>query len=441
MLKLWYGIISLKITKLEVKRESMQNKIIKYFLELSKIPHCSKNIEQLMKFLEEFATDRGYKVEIDKTKNILIKKGEPKLALQAHYDMVCMGKAPKIETYIKDGWMYAKESSLGADNGIAIAMMMLLMDRGEELEFLITADEEIGLVGASALEFELSSQYMLNLDFEDEAEVCIGCAGGADILATKELEQSKELKYNYRVSVLGLEGGHSGVDIEKDIPNAIKILTKYLSDKPVALSSFEGGERRNSIPANAIATLSSSEILESSHSVKVEAISDSLKVYSSTKFIELLNSFEHGVNSYNSEFNLPDTSINLAIVKLEDDKVTVESSARAMSDNALEEICKKNMELFNKYDFKSSNEYKYPSWRPETNSFTEQVNQAMKKVFGKSKYIAIHAGLECGVISQRYPDIKFASIGPSISYPHSTREKVKLDSIDKIFEVIEDILI
>jgi dipeptidase D len=419
----------------------MQNKIIKYFLELSKIPHCSKKTDKLMEFLENFAIERGYGVEIDETKNILIKKGKPKLALQAHYDMVCMGKAPQIESYIEDGWMYAKESSLGADNGIAIAMMMVFMDRGEELEFLITADEEIGLVGALALEFELSSQYMLNLDFEDEAEVCIGCAGGADILATKELEEIEELNYNYRVSVLDLEGGHSGVDIEKNIPNAIKVLAKYLVDKPVAIASFEGGERRNSIPANAIAVLSSKELLKNSDMVKVEAISESLKVYRSTKFIELLNSFEHGVDSYNSEFNLPDTSINLAIVKLEKGKVTVESSARGMSDNALEEICRKNIELFNSYDFVSSSQHKYSAWKPKTNSFTQKVNTAMREIFGKSEYKAIHAGLECGVISDKYPNIKFASIGPTIYYPHSTREKVKLDSIDKIFEVVETILI
>ena len=148
----------------------MQIKIIEYFNQITEIPHCSKKTDGLLKFLKEFGLSRGYSVEIDGAKNILIKKGKPKLALQAHYDMVCIGKAPKIETYIDNGWLKAKESSLGADNGIAIAIMMALIDMGKELEFLFTSDEEIGLIGASALNFELDSSSMLNIDFEDEVE-------------------------------------------------------------------------------------------------------------------------------------------------------------------------------------------------------------------------------------------------------------------------------
>ncbi|HHH20272.1 MAG TPA: aminoacyl-histidine dipeptidase, partial [Campylobacterales bacterium] len=125
----------------------MQEKIIEHFMALTKIPHCSQEADKLLDYLESFAQKRGYQVEIDETKNIYIHKENPKLALQAHYDMVCMGKAPVVETYIEEGWMMAKESSLGADNGMAIAMMMTLMDRGEALEYVMTADEEIGLIG------------------------------------------------------------------------------------------------------------------------------------------------------------------------------------------------------------------------------------------------------------------------------------------------------
>ncbi|MCH9739420.1 MAG: M20/M25/M40 family metallo-hydrolase [Epsilonproteobacteria bacterium] len=418
----------------------MQEKIIEHFISLTKIPHCSKDADKLLSFLEDFAKEREYKVQIDETKNILISKGTPKLALQAHYDMVCMGKAPTIETYIEEGWMYAKESSLGSDNGMAIAMMMLLMDRGEALEFVITADEEIGLVGADALAFDVQSDYMLNLDFEDEAEVCIGCAGGADLLATQTFQEVSPLKYNYRVSVSDLKGGHSGVDIDKGIPNAIKELASYLEGKDVVLSSFNGGERRNSIPANAVALLSSKEELESTEMVYVEKLEEPLSVYESGKFLELLNRFEHGVNSYNDEFDLPDTSVNLAIVSFKEGKVIVESSARAMSAEGLDEICSKNLTLFSELGFEGSDEYKYPSWKPEVNEFSKEVGESMKKVFGHSEYKAIHAGLECGLISEKYSHMKFASIGPTIMYPHSTREKIKLDSIAKTFEVVEDIV-
>ncbi len=419
----------------------MQNKIIEYFIELTKIPHCSKDANRLLEFLKEFAISRGYKVEIDNIKNILIKKGNPTLALQAHYDMVCIGKAPHIETFIEDGWLLAKDSSLGADNGIAIAMMMLLMDMGKELEFLFTSDEEIGLVGASALDFKLDSSSMLNIDFEDEAEVCIGCAGGADLLANMKINRVNPLMYNYRVTVSGLKGGHSGVDIDKNIPNAIKVLANFLKNKNVAISTFNGGERRNSIPTNAIATLSSEEILKSSSLVKVEPIEEELIVYESKKIIDLLVEFNNGVNSFNREFNLPDTSINLAIINFKDGLLSIEATARAMSDSSLEEICNSNIELFEKYGFNIFQEYKYPAWKPEINDFADIVYKSVKEVFGKSEYKAIHAGLECGVIYKRYPKISFVSIGPTIVYPHSINEKVKIDSIEKTFKVILKLLI
>ena len=145
--------------------------IIEHFQTLTQIPHCSKEADKLLAFLVAFAETRDYTVDVDEVKNIYIHKGNPTLCLQAHYDMVCIGKAPMLETYIEDGIMRAKDSSLGADNGMAIAMMMQCMDEGRELEFLLTSDEEIGLVGANEVAFELQAKYMLNLDSEDEAEV------------------------------------------------------------------------------------------------------------------------------------------------------------------------------------------------------------------------------------------------------------------------------
>ena len=417
----------------------MQDKTIDNFIKITKLPHCSQKSDALFDYLVHFAKEQGYEVQSDEVKNILIKKGMPTLALQAHYDMVCMGKAPEIETYVKEGWMYAKESSLGADNGMAIAMMMTLMERGEELEFVLTSDEEIGLVGASAIALELEASYMLNLDFEDEGVVCIGCAGGADLLAEQSFYKSEAYEYNYELSVSGLAGGHSGVEIHKNIPNAIKVLAEYLEGKSVLVASCHGGERRNSIPTNIVMQLSSKEPLEGNHWVKVKLLENHLDVYESDDFLNLLFDFKHGVNSFNDEFNLPDTSINLAIVSFENGKATIESSSRAMSEEGLEEINEKYLQLFEKYNFSSSVEYKYPSWKPEINAFTSAVNDAMIKEFKESKYEAIHAGLECGMLLERYPHMKFASIGPTIVSPHSTHEKVKLDSVGKILKVVEEV--
>lgn len=418
----------------------MQEKIIDNFINITKRAHCSQNAGVLFDYLVDFGKQQGYEVQSDNAKNILIRKGKPKLALQAHYDMVCMGKAPHIETYVKEGWMYAKDSSLGADNGIAIAIMMTLMQRGEAVEFVLTADEEIGLVGANEIDFELYATYMLNLDYEDEGIVCIGCAGGADLLAEQTFGETQMSAYNYEVSVLGLDGGHSGVDIDKGIPNAIKVLADFLEGKEIHVASCQGGERRNSIPANVVMQLSSHEPLESTDKVTVRALDRKLTVYDSRKLIDFLVEFEHGIDAYNQEFDLAESSINLAIVNFVNGKARIECSSRAMSDTGLESINEKNLKLFDRHGFISSMEYKYPSWKPEVNSFTSSVNEVMKKVFGESRFEAIHAGLECGLLSERYKDIKFASIGPTIEFPHSTRERVKLDSVEKIFEVVEEVI-
>ena len=215
--------------------------ILEHFKVLTTIPHCSEKADQLFEYLKSFARERGYEIQTDEAQNILISKGTPKLCLQAHYDMVCIGKAPEIKIYEEDGWLKAEESSLGADNGMAIAMMLQLMDEGAVLEFLLTSDEEIGLIGANALSFDLRSTMMLNLDSEDEAEVYIGCAGGVDIIATKPYALIKDNRPAYRVTVSGLSGGHSGVDIDKDIPNALKLLAGYLKDQKIGLVSIEGG--------------------------------------------------------------------------------------------------------------------------------------------------------------------------------------------------------
>jgi len=415
------------------------SKIIDYFKQITQIPHCSKKAERLMAFLVDFAQQRGYAVEVDEAKNIHIYKDDPKLCLQAHYDMVCMGRAPEIETYIEEGWIKAKDASLGADNGMAIAMMMALMDEGRELEFLITSDEEIGLIGANAVAFDLKAEAMLNLDSEDEAEVYIGCAGGADITAHRSFDLIEGEGTCYEVAVKGLVGGHSGVDIDKNIPNAISLLVEYLDVNDVdQLAALYGGERRNSIPTNAVAIVRSVEPLESDGDVTVRMLNESPMVYArSADLIAALHQFETGVRAYNDKLEIPHTSINLAIVTAyEKGEVTIETSARAMDMEALEELIADTVAFFADYGFACEVEDKYPAWKPDVTDFTRLVEEKMKEVFGHSKLMAIHAGLECGVIAQKYPKMKFASIGPTIRYPHSTREMVDLASVEKTYEVV-----
>lgn len=416
------------------------SKIIDYFQKLTQIPHCSYHAGALKIYLMAFAIERGYEVLSDEVENILVKKKGAKIAFQAHYDMVCVGKAPTLETYIEDGWMYAKESTLGADNGMAIAMMMALMDEGVCAEFIFTSDEEVGLIGAEALSFELESDYMLNLDSEDEAEVYIGCAGGVDIKAQKSYNLSYHDENFYEVTIGGLAGGHSGVEIHKNIPNAIKLFADFLKEKDVKIASISGGERINSIPVNLKAVLSCHDSLESSKFIDVKKIDGTFEVIEGDEIVTLLDTFENGVLTFNDALDVPDTSINLALIMIEEGTIMIETSARAMDAEGLESVKNSASTHFEKYGFKVEHNGKYPAWKPEINDFSHVVGDAMKEVFGKSEFKAIHAGLECAILSQNYPHMKITSIGPNIRSPHSIHEKVEIASVEKSYEVVKKVL-
>jgi dipeptidase D len=416
------------------------SRIIEHFTTLTKIPHCSKDAQAMRDFLVDFASRYGYSVDLDKSDNILISKEHPILALQAHYDMVCMGKAPKIEVYKQDDCLRAKDASLGADNGMAIAMMMVLMEDGYDLEFLLTADEEVGLIGANSVDFELKSRYMLNLDSEEEGELCIGCAGGIDIKAYKEIEWVKNSDENfYEASIQGLPGGHSGVDIDKGIPNAIKELASFVKKSDTSIITIEGGERTNSIPSHVKAHISSKVKLENEGDIILKDIYRKL-LKPKCDIAKIIESIPHGVIRANETFDIPDVSQNLAIIHGDEKSLEIILSIRAMDMADLEMQAKKMISVFEYHGFSVEKRDKYPAWTPERNDFTNIVEESLKGVFKEVKTKAIHAGLECGVLKERYPDILFASIGPTIRYPHSIREEVDIASVEKTFEVVKSII-
>ncbi|KIM05577.1 MAG: aminoacyl-histidine dipeptidase [Sulfurovum sp. AS07-7] len=416
------------------------NSIINNFVTLTKIPHCSKNSDQLKDFLVNFATKRGYNVDVDRFGNIHIYKDSPKICLQAHYDMVCIGTAPKIDIVIDNGWMRAKSSSLGADNGMAIAIMMQLMSDDYDIEFLFTSDEEIGLIGANGVDFELKSSYMLNLDSEDEGEICIGCAGGVDIVASKTYQNyiSNEALNFYEVSIDGLEGGHSGVDIDKNIPNAIKLLASFIRKNNLLIAQFKGGERRNSIPTSAKAIVATPQKLTSDGKISVKAC-ERVELYDSLELNSILDDFVNGVLAENDILEVVQSSINLAIVNFKDGVATIETSARSMDTQDLKSVSKTYLDFFANANYTTTLEEKYPAWKPYIGEFVKIVEEKMNKIFLKSSFVAIHAGLECGVLSQKYPQMEFASIGPTIRFPHSNREEVRLESVFKTYQVVLEI--
>ena len=417
------------------------SKIIDIFLEITKIPRCSFHTQEMEEYITKKAKEYGYIVQVDSAKNVLVSSKEPKICLQAHYDMVCVGDAPDIEPVIEGNILKAKNSSLGADNGIAIAMMLRLMQEGTEAEFLFTNDEEVGLIGAGNLELNINSKYLLNLDSEDEQEVYIGCAGGVDLKLSKELQSSVQDGYFYELSISGLPGGHSGVDIDKNIPNAIVELAKYIKSNACSVATFSGGERINSIPVNAKAIVCSQSKLESklesNDLVKVKEVSS---VEVSNFNIQELTNMPNGVLELNEEFGVVQSSCNLALVNTDEKSAKVEISYRSLNNSDLENITKLAKEAYELLGYKVELNDKYPGWSPETNDFTKLVQNAVSKVYGSYKTKVIHAGLECGLLSQNLPNIKMASIGPNIRFPHSIREYVEIDSVDRTYEVVKEVV-
>jgi dipeptidase D len=420
-------------------------RILTHFKTIASIPHCSRDAGELREYLVQFGREAGYEVQEDTAGNLLMRRGKPGLCLQGHYDMVCVGRAPEIELVEREGWLEARGSSLGADNGMAIAMMMVLMEEGAELEFLLTADEEVGLVGAKSLAFELQSPYLLNLDTEEAGEVYIGCAGGVDLVARRNCERLSNNRPAWRVRLSGLPGGHSGVDIDKGIPNAIKELAQALAeDEELGLVSFVGGERRNSIPVHAEAVVRSAKRPEpgDAFDFTVEAVEEAEGgVFSDSEtLLRLLATAPHGVVSRNEELKIPQESLNLAQVEFSTTGCRIDYSLRAMSDEDLQSLADRTGTLLRRYGFEVSREDAYPAWKPEVNEFTLRVAEFLKEEFGHSEMKAIHAGLECGILSQKYPQIKMASIGPTIENPHSTRERVDLDSVERTFRALRRIV-
>ena len=417
-------------------------RVLSHFERLCSIPHCSRQAEELREYLADFAKKRGYEAQGDAAGNLLIRRGEPRLCLQGHYDMVCVGRAPQIELEEREGWLSARDSSLGADNGIALAMMMALMEEGAELEFLLTADEEVGLVGAKALAFDLASADLLNLDFEEEGIVCIGCAGGVDLIARKPSTTRTDDRPAWRVSLSGLPGGHSGVDIDKGIPNAIKELAQALADlEGIALAAFRGGERRNSIPTHAEAIIYAEERPALPEPFKVEAAEGAGEALEEgATLLRLLATAPHGVVSRNAELKIPEESLNLAMVEFATGRSRIDYSLRAMSDEGLEALAGRMETLLKRYGFGVDREEAYPAWRPEISPFARRVAEAMEGYFGRSEFQAIHAGLECGILREKYPEVRMASIGPTIENPHSVRERVDLGSVARTFRVLRRIV-
>jgi len=416
--------------------------VLDLFYEISKLNRCSKTYEPFINYIKDFAKNYGFETFIDNSNNILCKKSSSaKIALQAHYDIVCLksNQIPKI--IIKDNIIKAIDSTLGADNGLGCAYMLSLMSEGVDLEYLFTSDEEIGLIGANNIDLKLNSKILINLDSEKEDEICIGSAGGVDIIAT--INSTKLANYSdyylYKIEVLDLPGGHSGVDIDKNIPNAIKELISFIVKNNAKVLEINGGERINSIPSNASAIIAVPKEISSNELVKATFLDKANHInFFDDNIFKFLDSFKNGV-LLKDEFGVVD-SINLALIETKINSLKISFSARSMDNNNLDKISNSLKLDLEKKGFEVELKNKYSAWKPNYSNFVKKVEDIYKKYYDSVKVYAIHAGLECGILKEKLNLDEVISIGPNIFYPHSVNEYTQIDSIQKNFKILKKII-
>ncbi len=467
---------------------SLEPKLVwKYFNELIKIPRCSKHEEKAAEFVFQTAENFGYEVITDHLKNVLIKvpaspsyEEKASVCLQCHLDMVCeknsdiehdFTKDP-IKAYIDGEYVKARGTTLGADNGIGIAVLLALLEEKEHLhpplELLFTVDEETGLTGAFGLKEDfLTSQRLINLDSEEEGTVYIGCAGGGGSELYLPLNKVQVEDVGLLIKVHRLKGGHSGVDIHLGRANAIKLLVRALyrliKSNELRLSCFFGGSKRNVIPREAEALITvkdinkAKEILKKSEEdfkLEYEGREDMLEIevkeapvkevlIDGEKVIQLLLALPHGVISMNPHIEgLVDTSTNLAVVNTTEETIEIFQSTRSSIIPALDDV-RRRIEATGKLaGAKVVQTGSYPSWRPNLqSSLLKMAQETYREMYGKNPEVkAVHGGLETAVIGNKYPGMDMISIGATLNFPHSPDEQIHIPSVMKFYNYLHKLL-
>ena len=465
------------------------------FYGLTRVPRPSKHESKVQEYLLQWGKEHGVDVKRDDTGNIIFtapatpgfenRKG---VIMQAHMDMVPQKTADTkhdfltdpIETEIDGEWVTAKGTTLGADNGIGVSLALSVLQdktlRHGPLEALITYDEETGMTGANALKPGiLKGDILLNLDSEEEGELCVGCAGGLDASATFKYRSYKSPAAHkaLRISVKGLQGGHSGMDISLYRANANKVMARILYPlievKGAKVASFTGGSLRNAIPFEAVAEVlipeaelqPARELIDKIFAeVKAEFIDsdpgaalyvDDIPV--PAKYIQpsvmsravkaLIACPSNVIRMSQSMPGLTETSINMAIVRTEKGRITVHSLMRSAVDSAKEDLAVRVGCIFelagaDSIEFKGG----YSGWTPKLDTPMNKVMmEQFKKVYGcDMKIMATHGGLECAIMGAKYPNWEMVSIGPTIKYPHSPDERVNIASVERTWEYLKAVL-
>ena len=465
-------------------------KALAYFEELCKIPHGSGNEEAVACYIENFAKERGLFVIRDKNNNVFIRKeatkgyeSAPAYLLQGHTDMVCAKvtesahdfERDALDLYMEDGWLRARGTTLGGDDGIAVAFMLALLDGEIEehptLECLFTVEEETGLGGAESFDYSVvTAKRMINLDSESENEVCAGCAGGVrskiDFAPTLEKSNGDVVT----LSIDGLFGGHSGVEINCGRANAIimtvDILCEIAKEQEIALISIVGGEKDNAIPrmceakfvvedaSNALKTIEKLDekiregLCEADKGLKMSVcvendVDDVNTLAESKALLSMLSEIKIGVLAMSAHLEgLVEFSRNLGVIEINENGAYITYSSRSSKEEQIDLSIAEIDAHVEKLCANVRHTGRYPGWDflPES-ELRDTYVRIFKELMGKDvETVVIHAGLECGIIKSRIPDMDIISVGPNMRNIHTPDEALQLDSCARLFTVLKAVL-
>lgn len=469
--------------------------VFEQFAKINEIPRPSKREEKIIEYLKKFGEERGLETVVDETGNVIIRKGatpgyekKKTVILQSHMDMVCEKLVDiefdfdndPIQTYVDGEWLAAKGTTLGADDGIGCAIEMAILDSNDiehgPLECVFTRDEETGLTGAEGMKSGfMTGDMLINLDSEDEGQIFVSCAGGRSTTAKfrYEKENAPEGLFFMKASLKGLVGGHSGDDINKKRGNALKIIARFLylvqEKYGLRLASFNAGKLHNAIPRDGMAIFGvpadkkenvkadwnvfaaevadEYHVTEKSMQFSMES-TDSEKVLpleTSTKLIRALQAVDNGVFAMCQDEALAwmvETSNNVASVETTDTEVTIVSSQRSNVMSALDNQAATIKALFQLAGAEVVQGDGYPAWKMNPDSkLTAIAVEKYKKLFGKEpKVLGIHAGLECGLFSEKYPNLDMVSFGPTLRGVHSPDERLHIPTVQMVWDHLLEIL-
>ena len=463
--------------------------VFEQFARINEIPRPSKREEKMIEYLKNWGESRNLDTKVDKTGNVIIRKpatpgyeDRKTVILQSHMDMVCdklvdvefdFDNDP-IQTYVDGEWLTAKGTTLGADDGIGCAMELAILDSNDiehgPLECVFTRDEETQLTGASGMEAGfMTGDMLINLDSEDEGQIFVSCAGGRSTFATFNFkrEAAPAGYFFLQGSIKGLTGGHSGDDIDKKRGNAIKILARFLYNEmqkmPLLLAQFNSGKMHNAIPRDGrfvIAVPSAeketvrvdwnvfiSQVEEEFHVSDTQIVAqmqsaDAQKVITATdtaRFVRALQAVDNGVFAMCQDEALSgmvETSTNIASIVTEENKIKVVSSQRSNVMSNLDNQCNTVKALFELAGAEVEQNDGYPAWKMNPDSkLTKAVVDCYTRLFGKEPIVrGIHAGLECGLFSERYPNLDMVSFGPTLRFVHTPEERIHIPSVQMVWD-------